>query len=390
MKRIILYIFIAVVVAGAAFFILQLLDKGENNTKMSETVVPVKVEYATLHEFQDITNAVGTLKAHEVNPLSPKVAGNVDAVLVDIGDRVEAGQVVIVLDGISFELAVNQADAACQSAKAAVAQTKSQLNQVQKEYARATRLLAGKVIPQSRFDTTEAAYNTATEAMAMIKGNYSQSIAVLETAQEHLKNARIRSSITGIVVDRNVEVGQSVAPGVQVFRILDQTAIKVDVELPEKDFGRISFNDMAVVTVDAYPGQNFPGKVTVINPMIDPRARTFRVRIKVPNPSGKLVDGMFARVKLLTEQRSSLAVSRDSLHRLPGSGTCYVFVLQGDKAVKRIVKIKKMDDKYAEVVKGLVKGAKIIASGAGRLRSGVRVTIPAATAGKIKNTHEEK
>ncbi|MCD4676411.1 MAG: efflux RND transporter periplasmic adaptor subunit, partial [Desulfobacula sp.] len=379
MKRIIIYILIAAVVAVKVFFIFQTMDKNKDrgDIKVSETVVPVEIEYAAFHEFEDTTDAVGTLRAREVNPLSPKIAGNVDAVLVDIGDRIKAGQIVIVLDNTNFELAVTQANAACQSAKAAVAQTGSQLDQVQKEYDRATRLLAGKVIPQSRFDVTEAAYNTARDAMTVMEGNYSQSLAALKTAQEHLKNARIQSSITGIVVDRNVEVGQSVAPGVQVLRILDQTAMKVDVELPENDFGRINIDDLAVITVDAYPGQDFPGKVTVINPMVDPRMRTFRVRIEVSNPSEKLVDGMFARVKLLTGQRTALAVSRDSLHRLPGSGTYYVFVVQGDKAVKRTIKTKKVGDKYAEVVEGLVKGEKIIASGAGRLRSGVRVTIPA-------------
>lgn len=393
MKRILTYIFTAAVVAAAVFFIFQTLldrNKDKDNIKVAETVVPVEIEYAAFHEFQDITDVVGTLRAREINPLSPKVAGNVDAVLVDIGDRVEAGQVVIVLDNTSFELAVTQADAACQSAKAAVAQTGSQFDQAKKEYGRATRLLAGKVIPQSRFDVTEAAYNTARDAMTVMKGNYNQSLAALKTAREHLKNARIQSSITGIVVDRNVEVGQSVAPGVQVLKILDQTAMKVDVELPENDFGRINVGDLAVVTVDAYQGQNFPGKVTVINPMVDPRVRTFRVRIEVANPSEKLVDGMFARVKLLTGKRTALAVSRDALHRLPGSGTFYVFVIQGEKAEKRIIKIKKVGDQYAEVMEGLVKGEKIVTSGAGRLRAGIRVIIPAETAGEIKNTHGEK
>jgi len=392
MKRIITYIFIAAVVAAAVFFIFQTMDsnKDRDDIKVSETVVPVEIEYAAFHEFEDITDAVGTLRAREVNPLSPKVAGNVDAVLVDIGDRVEAGQVVIVLDNTNFELAVTQANAACRSAEAAVAQAGSQLDQVQKEYGRATKLLAGKVIPQSRFDATEAAYNTARDAMAVMEGNYSQSLAALKTAQEHLKNARIQSSITGIVVDRNVEVGQSVAPGVQVLRILDQTAMKVDVELPENDFGHINIGDLAVVTVDAYSGQGFPGKVTVINPMVDPRMRTFRVRIEVANPSEQLVDGMFARVKLLTGKRTALAVSRDALHRLPGSGTFYVFIVQGDKAEKRTIKIKKVGDKYAEVLEGLVKEERVVVSGAGRLRAGVRVTIPAEAAGERKNTHKEE
>ena len=309
---------------------------------------------------------------------------------MDIGDRVEAGQVVVLVDRTGFELAVNQADAAYQSAEAAVAQAGSQFEQAQKEYRRATRLLSEKVIPQSRFDAAQAAYNAAREAMAAIKGKHSQSRVALETAREHLKNARIRSSITGVVVDRNVEVGQSVAPGVQVLRILDQTTMKVDVELPEKDFGRITFDDSAVVTMDAYQGQDFPGKVTVINPMVDPRVRTFQVRIEVSNPSGKLVDGMFARVRLFTGRRTALAIPRDTLHRLPGSGTFYVFVIQGDKVVKRTIKTGKVGDQYAEVLEGLVEGERIVTSGDGRLRSGMIVKISDQTDGDKKITHKEK
>ena len=392
MKRIFMYIFTASVVAAAVFFIFRTLDRDKNrdDTKVGETVIPVEVVCAALHEFQDITYAVGTLRARETNLLSPKVAGNVDAVLVNIGDRVEAGRIVILLDRTSFELAVNQADAAYQSAEAAVAQAKSQFEQAQKEYRRATRLLAEKVIPQSRFDAVEAAYNAAREAMAAIKGKHRQAMVALETAREHLKNARIRSSITGVVVERNVEVGQSVAPGIQVLRILDQTTMKVDVELPEKDFGRITVGASVNVTVDAYQGQNFPGKITLINPMVDPKTRTFQVRIELPNPSEKLVDGMFARTRLFTGQRTALAVPRDALHRLPGSGTFYVFIVQGDKVVKRTIKTGKMGDQYAEVPEGLVIGEKIVTSGAGRLRSGIRVKVFAEPAGERKITHKEK
>jgi RND family efflux transporter MFP subunit len=375
MKRILMYIFIAGVVAVAIFFVFRTMnrDKDRDDTKVDEAAVPVEVVCAAFHDFQDITNAVGTLRARKTNLLSPKVTGNVDAVLVDIGDRVEAGQVVILLDRTSFELAVNQANAAYQSAKAAVAQAKSHFEQAQKEYRRATKLLSEKVIPQSRFDAAEAAYKAAREAMAAVRGKYSQSRVALEKAREHLKNARIRSSIAGVVVERNVEVGQSVAPGVQVLRILDQSRMKGDFELPEKDFGRITVGASAVVTVDAYQGQDFPGKVTVINPMVDQRVRTFRVRIELSNPSGKLVDGMFARVRFSMGKRMALAVMRDALQRLPGSGTSYVFVVDENKALKRTVKTGAVGDQYAEILDGLKEGEKVVTSGAGRLRSGTKV-----------------
>ena len=388
MKRIFIYIFIAVVVLCALFFIFRAMnkDKTGDNTRVGQTSLSVDAVPAVFHEFQDRIDAVGTLRARKTNLLNPKVAGNVDAVLVDIGDWVKAGQVVVLLDRTQFKLGVDQAEAACQTAKAAVAQAVSQFEQAQKEYCRASKLLAEKVIPQIRFDAKESVYKTTREGLAVARGKYSQAQTTLETAREHLKDARIRSSIAGVVVDRNVEIGQSVSPGVQILRILDQTTMKGDVELPEKDFERITLGTATVITVDAFDGQEFSGKVTVINPMVDSRTRTFRVRIEAPNPSGKLVDGMFARVKFLTGQRTALAIPRDALHRLPGSGTFYVFVVQGDKIVKRTIKTGKTGDQYAEVLKGLAQGERVVTSGDGRLRSGMSVIV----SDERKITHEEK
>lgn len=377
MKRILIYVFIAVVFAGAAFIVFQTIDKKRSREyiKAEQTAIQVDVDSVVLHEFQEETCAIGTLKARETNLLSPKVAGNVDAVLVDIGDMVETGQVVVLLDRTRFKLTVNQAEATYKTAVAAVAQSKSQFEQANKVYDRASKLLAEKVIPQGRFDAAEAAYKTANEALNAAKGKHSQTETALEAARDHLKDSRIRSSITGVVVNRNVEVGQYVAPGVQIFRILDQTTVKVDVELPEKDFGLITIGTTAIITVDAFKDREFSGKVKVVNPMVDPHVRTFRVRIEASNPSGKLVDGMFARVRFLTGKRTALAVPRDTLQRMPGSGTFYVFVVEKDRAYKRTVKIAAMNDQYAEVEDGLAKGKKIVISGTGRLRSGTKVIV---------------
>jgi len=103
-----------------------------------------------------------------------------------------------------------------------------------------------------------------------------------------------------------VEIGQAVAPGSRLLRIVDQTSLKLDVDLPESDIGRLAVGVTAIITADAFPGHEFSGKVTVVNPMVKRKTRTFRVRIEVPSPSGKLVDGMFARVKL-----SAVRILRD-------------------------------------------------------------------------------
>jgi len=265
------------------------------------------------------------------------------------------------------------AKAAHASAEAAIAQADAQFEHAQKEYRRASTLLAEKVVPQSRFDAAEAAYKAAREALVAAKDQRNQAKAALDTDRQHLDDADIRSPIKGVVVDRHMEVGQSVAPGAQVFRIVDQSTVKANFELPEKDYGRVAIGTVALITVDAFPGQEFPGKVTVVNPMIDRQTRTFRVRIEAANPTGRLVDGMFTRVRFSMGKRMALAVMRDALQRLPGSGTFYVFVADENKAVKRTVTTGIIGDEYAEILDGLNKGEKVVTSGAGRLRSGTKV-----------------
>lgn len=378
MRRRGVYISIAIAAAVIAFLAVQVSRKQwqkDEDPNAAGKALPVTIASVVQHEFADEISAVGTLKARDTSPLSPKVAGTVSQVMVDIGDRVKAGDVVIKLDKTNFDLGVKQARAALAAAQAAVPQAEAQFEHARKEYRRAIELLQEKVIPQSRFDASEAAFKSAKEAVFYARAQRDQAKAALETALEHLKDTEIRSPISGAVVERTVEIGQAVEPGVQLLRIVDQSYVKADIDLPEGDIGRVAIGATAMIMVDAYPGKEFPGKVVSINPMVDRQTRTFRVRIQVPNQQGKLMDGMFARVRLSVSKHRALAVPREALQRLPGSGTYYVFVVEGNKAHKRTVEIRAMDDQFAEVMGGLVENDKVVTSGAGRLQSGMEVSV---------------
>lgn len=386
MKRKSAYIMIAVAVVVIAIIVFQVFSKQRQNgidVQVADKALPVTVAAVIQHEFTDEISAVGTLKAREVSPLSPKVAGTVTGVLVDVGDRVKSGQVVIRLDRSNLDLAVKQVQAALAAAEAAILQANAQFERAEKDYNRATELLKEKVIPQSRFDAVEAAFKTARETVSSVTAQRNQAKAALGSALEHLNDTEIRSPITGTVVERNVEIGQAVAPGVQLLRIVDQTSLKADIDLPEGDIGRVAIGATAMIMVDSFPGEEFSGKVIVINPMVDRQTRTFRVRIQVPNQAGKFVDGMFAKVKLFMGKRRALSVPRDALQRLPGSGTYYVFAVDGNKSVKRTVQVGVIEEQLAEVRDGLAQGEKVVTSGAGRLRTGVEIIVQ-----DLKNKNE--
>lgn len=364
-----------VVIAIIVFQVFSKQRQKDTDVQAVDKALPVTIAAVVQHEFREEISAVGTLKAREVSPLSPKVAGTVTGVLVDVGDRVKNGQVVIRLDRTNLDLAVKQVRAALAAAEAAILQANAQFERAEKDYIRATELLKERVIPQSRFDAVEAAFKTARETVSSVTAQRNQAKAALGSALEHLNDTDIRSPITGTVVERNVEIGQAVAPGVQLLRIVDQTSLKADIDLPEGDIGRVAIEATAMITVDSFPEEEFSGKVIVINPMVDRQTRTFRVRIQVPNQAGKLVDGMFAKVKLFMGKRRTLSVPRDALQRLPGSGTYYVFVVDGKKAVKRTVQVGVIEEQLAEVRDGLAHGEKVVTSGAGRLRTGAEIIV---------------
>lgn len=377
MKRIFYFLSIIAIIICALLIFMKTAEKTKKRQSFQalDQAIPVDIMPVATQHFQDIISAVGTLKACRENLLSPKVPGNVEAVLVDIGEEIAAGQTLLRLDKTTFRLAVKQAEAGYQAATASVAQVKSQMDQAKKEYNRAKTLLSENVIAQSRFDAVDAAYKAASEAFIAVKGKHSQAKTALETAKEHLNDTEIQSSISGVVVQRNAEIGQTVAPGVQVLRILDQARVRADIELPEKDFGRIEVGIPAVMTVDAFPDMKFDCKVVMINPMVNPHVRTFKARAEALNTTGKLVDGMFVKIKFILNQKAALAVPRDALQKLPGSGTYYVFVVKNNKALKREIKIGIKNDKFIEVLDGLTRSELVIINGTGRLRSGSTVKI---------------
>ena len=328
--------------------------------------------------FRDEITAVSSLKARETGFVSPKLPGKVETVSVDLGSRVAAGEAVSGSTVRRSNSAFSKHGRPIPGAEAAAAQAKAALEQAEKEYRRASNLLAERVIPQSRFDAAEAGYEGAREAVAAAEEQSKQAKAALETAEEHLKDAEIGSPLSGVVVERNVEVGQSVAPGMVLLRILDQSSLKAEFELPEADFGRVAVGMPVMVAVDSLADRQFPGRVSVVNRVMDSQTRTFRVRAEILYPGGKLAEGMFARVRILTGKRPALAIPRDALQRLPGSGTVYVFVVEGNKAEKRTVKVGAAEDEWAEVLEGLREGELVVISGAGRLPLGTLVKVAAA------------
>jgi RND family efflux transporter MFP subunit len=160
-----------------------------------------------------------------------------------------------------------------------------------------------------------------------------------------------------------------------LFREVDISRVKVEADIPESEFAWTKVGAPAFISVDAYPGAEFRGAVTLVNPSIDPMTRTFHVKLEIPNPDKRLKPGMFARVRIQVRQERKPGVPMEALSRLPGTGVFYVFAVVDGKAQKRNVELGLREGNWAVVEEALSVGDQVVVAGPADLQTGTPVTV---------------
>src|SRR5215813_2991316 len=310
-------------------------------------------------------SATGNLNAVITVQVGSQVSGQIKDLLVDFNSIVKKNQVIARIDPDIFLAKVNQAKADLESAKAtvlnqeaqieraradvenaraALAEAKAQTAKAQvavadakRDFERKTELFARKLIARSDLDSSQAAHDSALAQVESAKAHEQaldsaiqsataqlrvvQAMLVSARAQVEQKNAALKQSqvdldhttilapVDGVVVSRQVDVGQTVAASLQapvLFTIAqDLTKMQVETSVDEADIGRLREGDRATFTVDAFPNETFVGQVTQLRKagVIVQNVVTYTVIVAVPNPESKLLPGMTANVKLVTSQK---------------------------------------------------------------------------------------
>ena len=372
MKRVVSLVVVAILVGGAVWGYFYAQSRGN---------VPkyrlVRVERGPLTAA---VSATGNLNAVITVQVGSQVSGQIKELMVDFNSIVKKDQVIARIDPDIFLAKVNQAKADVESARAtvlnqeaqveraradvenaraALAEAKAQTAKAQvavvdakRDFDRKTELFARKLIARSDLDTSQAAHDSAIAqveaakahdqalasaiqsstaqlrvAQAMLvsaRAQVDQKNAALKQAQVDLDHTTILAPVNGVVVSRQVDVGQTVAASLQapvLFTIAqDLTKMQVETSVDEADIGRLKLEDRATFTVDAFPGETFAGMVTQIRkaPQVVQNVVTYTVIVGVENPSGKLMPGMTANVKLVVAQKpSALKVSNAALRFRP-------------------------------------------------------------------------
>lgn len=317
-------------------------------------------------------SATGTLNAVITVQVGSQVSGTIKELFADFNSVVKEGQVIATLDQKTFIAQRDQAKANLINAQANVEKAKADLFDKKQRLERVTKLFNEDLIANSEKDSAEAAYNSSVAQLKSSEAQVEQHAAALELTTVNLEYTVIKSPVDGIVISRNVDVGQTVAASFQtptLFTIAkDLTKMQVNTNVDEADIGAVKVGQDATFTVDAYPEIIFEGKVSQIRnaPIIVQNVVTYDVIIEVANKELKLKPGMTANVSILTFRKDNVLKAPNAALRFrPDEDTTQklanqdkgakVWVLSNSHIKPVSVKIGATDGNYTELVEGNIK-----------------------------------
>lgn len=360
MKKIIIGILL--IVSLAAVLVVLLWSK-ENGPKF-------RTDKVSRGAMISAVTATGTVNAVTTVLVGTQASGTIKQLYADFNSPVKKGQVIARIDPATFEAQVDQAKANLMSAHANLEKAEATLTDAKRSLGRNRELFSSHLIARSDVDTAETNYDIAKAQVTAAKAQVSLADAALRTALTNLGYTRIVSPVDGIVVSRNVDIGQTVAASFQtptLFTIArDLTKMQIDANVDEADIGRIKVGQQVDFTVDAYPDTAFKGTVSQIRnaPITIQNVVTYDVVIKVDNREAKLKPGMTANVSIIISSKNDvLKVSNAALRfrvseKIPGGEQKKgpgIWTLENGKPRRITVSTGISDGNYTEVVSDSLK-----------------------------------
>jgi HlyD family secretion protein len=273
---------------------------------------------------RQVVSSTGTLQAVVTVQVGSQVSGTIEKLLADFNTKVNAGQVVAQLNQDKFKAAVDQARANVLAAQANHAKAKVSVADALRTLERSRELRKRELMAQSDLDAAQTAYDAALAQLNVNQAQTAQAEAGLNQSMVDLNNTVIRSPVDGMVISRNIDVGQTVAASLQaptLFTIANDLAkMEVHTSVDEADVGNVRQEQPVTFTVDAFPGRIFRGKVTQIRnaPRTDQNVVTYDTMIDVNNADLKLKPGMTANVQfLVSEKEDALTIPNMALRFKP-------------------------------------------------------------------------
>lgn len=310
-------------------------------------ITPVEVETARHGRVERTTTVAGTIEPIRVIGVNAQLGGSLGSVRVLEGTRVGEGAILATVDASELEAQLRSAEAA--------------LTFAQSTAKRSEELFRGQIITAAEYERDKAALASAEATLAQLR--------------TRMGYATIRSPISGVVTERQVETGDVVSTNQRLFTIADVSTLVTRVLVSELEVGALRAGQQVTLTVDALPGERFQGRIRRVFPQADSSTRMVPVEVAVTGSAGaRLRPGYTARSTFQLDERTD-AVLVSARAVLGTSGARTVFVVENGKAVRRAVRVGPEANGQVEVLEGVQVGDSVIVTGATEVREGAEVRI---------------
>lgn len=333
-----------------------------------------------------LLNASGYVVPQRKASVSSKSTGRLSYLGVEEGSRVKKGEIIARLENADLEAVRDRGAANVNAARATLAQAEAELVDARLNYQRLKQLLAQNLISRQDHDAAEARYQKAMAAVANARANIKSAAAALDESQTAVEYSLIRAPFDGVVLTKNAEVGEVVAPfgaavnaRAAVATMADMSSLMVEADVAEANINQVKLGQPGEILLDALPGTRFPGKVHMIVPTADRSKATIMVKVAFDSLDPRVLPEMSAKVAFLSrplkpdEKEPRLVVNPKAL--VKKNGQLSAFVLKDQKVQAVPVKVGPQLGDLVEVLGGLQEGDKVVLQPSTNLRSGDRVQV---------------
>lgn len=333
--------------------------------------------------------ANGYVVARTKASVSSKITGRLEYLGVDEGDVVEAGRIIARLEAQDYVAALAEREAELATARAGLAESEAERDQLERDVARAKDLLARGLASAQQTEQLAAQLTTAQARVERMRATVAAADAAVNVARANLENTRIRAPFSGTILRKDAEVGEVVAPVATgsgltrgaVVTMADFETLEVEVDVNESYISRIHHGQPATITLDAYPDIDFPARVRQIVPTADRQRATVLVKVSFVERDEHILPEMAATVEFLEAEGAAPGESPPARLFVPAAavqdeaGRQVVWIVRGDRVERRQVEAGPVTGERREIRSGLSGGERVVIAGAESLEDGMRVTI---------------
>ncbi|MDP3654437.1 MAG: efflux RND transporter periplasmic adaptor subunit [Rhodoferax sp.] len=334
-------------------------EKGLKLTAEEQARAGIKLEEVNSRTFEDFVSVTATIRPNQdrIAKIAPRVEGRIVSVSANLGDNVSAGQSLAIMDSLAIG-----------EAQSALLRAQSSERVAQADFKRAESLSAEEIIPQKELlrsrgelERASAESRAASDRLRLLGGSASASGRAQSTFA-------LTAPFAGTVIQKKATIGELGSPADAVFTIADLSKVWIEANLTDQLLSKVKTGAAATVTVGAYPGERFSGRVAYIANVLDKDSRTIAARIEVPNKDGRLKPEMFATANIATGgQLEAISVPDGAILLLQGQPT--VFVSEGGGFQPRAIETGEKISGRTVIKSGLQPKEQVVAAGAYALKA---------------------